>query len=50
MVKRKYQVGIIGLGVGERHLQAYRKFGCNVKKIYDIKKKKCMKSKKNIQI
>ena len=40
MVKKKYQVGIIGLGVGERHLQAYRKFGCNVKKIYDIKKKK----------
>ena len=39
-MKKKFKVGIIGLGVGERHLEAYLKFGCEVKKIFDLKKKK----------
>lgn len=45
-MKKKFKVGIIGLGVGERHLEAYLKFGCDVKKIFDIKKSKMLKIKK----
>lgn len=47
-MKKKFKVGIIGLGVGERHLEAYLKFGCDVKKIFDIKKNKMLKIKKKI--
>ena len=45
-MKKRFKVGIIGLGVGERHLEAYLKFGCEVKKIFDLKKKKMFKIKK----
>jgi predicted dehydrogenase len=45
-MKKKFKVGVIGLGVGERHLEAYIKFGCEVKKIYDINKDKMLKIKK----
>ena len=45
-MKKRFKVGIIGLGVGERHLEAYLKFGCEVKKIFDLKKKKMFKNKK----
>ena len=44
-MKKKIVVGIIGLGVGKRHLDAYLKYGCKVKKIYDFK----IETSKNIK-
>ena len=43
---KKNNVGVIGLGVGERHIESYLKFGCKIKKIFDFKKKKMKLIKK----
>ena len=45
-MKKKFKIGIIGLGVGVRHLEAYIKYGCKIKKIYDLKKNKMRLIKK----
>ena len=45
-MKKIYNVGIIGMGVGEKHLQAYLKStNCNVKYLcdFDSSKKKYLK-------
>ena len=43
---KKNNVGVIGLGVGERHIESYLKFGCNIKKIFDFNSKKMKLIKK----
>ena len=43
---KKNNVGVIGLGVGERHIESYLKFGCKIKKIFDFNKKKMKLIKK----
>ena len=45
-MKKNFNIGVIGLGVGERHIESYFKFGCKVKKIFDFDKKKMLLIKK----
>ena len=45
-MKKNFNIGVIGLGVGERHIESYLKFGCKVKKVFDFNKKKMLLIKK----
>lgn len=45
-MKKKFNIGVIGLGVGERHIESFIKFGCKVKKIFDFDRKKMLLIKK----
>ena len=45
-MKKKFNIGVIGLGVGERHIESFTKFGCKVKKIFDFDRKKMLSIKK----
>ena len=44
--EKKFNIGVIGLGVGERHIESFIKFGCKVKKFLILIERKCYQLKK----